>query len=366
MRLSDRMMAPSWIVIQLLEHCNLRCRMCYEWGETGAYHAREPAMLELPLVLRTVEECLPARPAFEFFGGEPLLYPGIWEVIARIREGRCGLAFPTNGMLLEEHAERLVATAPTRIWVSLDGPEAVNDRQRGRGVFRRVVRGMERLRDAKRARGSAWPQVGVTCVVTPSNHGHVEELFLRCLDLSMLDCVSIELQSWATAQQAGDYARVLADRFGVAATPCANAYVREPAAFAGIDAEGLTAQMRSVARACAARGILFHSQPRTLEVANIRSYLSGRWEAMSDRRSRCAVPWVSAEITARGDVTPCHTFHDLTIGNIHEQGLLEIWRGSRLKQLQSHLRDGLFPICTACCRYYGGAGAVGTPPAEGS
>jgi radical SAM protein with 4Fe4S-binding SPASM domain len=202
--------------------------------------------------------------------------------------------------------------------------------------------------------------------VTPSNHGHVEELFLRCLDLSMLDCVSIELQSWATAQQAGDYARVLADRFGVAATPCANAYVREPAAFAGIDAEGLTAQMRSVAGACAARGILFHSQPRALEVANIRSYLSGRWEEMSDRRSRCAVPWVSAEITARGDVTPCHTFHDLTIGNIHEQGLLEIWRGARLKRLQSHLRDGLFPICTACCRYYGGAGAVGTPPAEGS
>ncbi len=28
---------PSWLVIQLLERCNLRCNMCYEWGESGAY-----------------------------------------------------------------------------------------------------------------------------------------------------------------------------------------------------------------------------------------------------------------------------------------------------------------------------------------
>ena len=77
---------------------------------------------------------------------------------------------------------------------------------------------------------------------------------------------------------------------------------------------------------------------------------------MSDRRSRCGVPWIAAEISARGDVTPCHTFYDLTIGNIYEQSLLEIWRGARLKRLQSHLRGGLFPVCTACCRYHNSEG----------
>lgn len=25
---------PKWIFLQLLENCNLRCRMCYEWGDT--------------------------------------------------------------------------------------------------------------------------------------------------------------------------------------------------------------------------------------------------------------------------------------------------------------------------------------------
>src|SRR5262245_51816384 len=68
MKLSDKLSAPSWVVIQLLEQCNLRCRMCYEWGESGAYHTHEKHVaLELSTVLRTVEECRPWKPVFEFF-----------------------------------------------------------------------------------------------------------------------------------------------------------------------------------------------------------------------------------------------------------------------------------------------------------
>ena len=28
---------PNWVVLQITERCNLRCKMCYEWGENGAY-----------------------------------------------------------------------------------------------------------------------------------------------------------------------------------------------------------------------------------------------------------------------------------------------------------------------------------------
>jgi radical SAM protein with 4Fe4S-binding SPASM domain len=362
MKLSDAAAAPSWVIIQLLEECNLRCRMCYEWGETGAYHGLEKlAALDLQLVLRTVRECLPRKPAFEFFGGEPMLYPGIWEVIREIRAGGCELAFPTNGTLLEANARQLVENGPTRLWVSLDGPAEINDRQRGRGVFKRVMRGLQALAQAKAQAGSRYPELGITYVVTPSNCDFVQEFFLHGIDLSLLSCVSIELQSYATREQAERYASELDTHFGVKSTPCANAYVRDPAIFAGIDAGQLTAQLAAVGRACTERGILFHSQPRTLEADNVRNYLSANWQQMIDRRTRCAVPWLAAEISARGDVTTCHTFNDLPVGNIHEQGLLEIWRGARLKQVQSYLRDQLFPVCTACCRYWGGAGALPAP-----
>ena len=107
MKLSETLAAPSWVVLQLVEECNLRCTMCYEWGETGAYHDKPTlAALDLDVALRVVRDCLPARPYFELFGGEPLLHPGIWEIISTIRAAGCELAFPTNGTLLEQHADR--------------------------------------------------------------------------------------------------------------------------------------------------------------------------------------------------------------------------------------------------------------------
>ncbi len=359
MNLLEKMGAPSWVVIQLLEQCNLRCRMCYEWGESGAYHLlQNTTRLPLPLVKKMIDECIPTKPTFEFFGGEPLLYPGIWQLIDQIRAGGCELAFPTNGTLVERNAEKLVRSAPTRLWISIDGPATINDEQRGRGVYSKAMRGIEKLVQLRRASGSRYPQLGITCVVTPSNYRHIAEFFLQELDLSMIECISIELQSYATREQVQAYAQLLRDKFDVTSTPCAEAYVRDPAFFSTIDVPLLVAQMEAIAAECGRRGILFHSQPRTLDVGNFSSYLSADWDGMIDRRSRCGVPWLSAEISARGDVTTCHSFYDLSIGNIHDNPLLDIWRGARLGKLRSHLRDGLLPICTACCRYYGGAGAL--------
>lgn len=350
---------PSWIVFQLLETCNLRCSMCYEWGDGGAYHElRSPAELDPDVVLRTVRECLPAKPYFEFFGGEPLLYRGIWDVISLIRQGGCELAFPTNGTLVERHADRLVRTAPTRLCLSLDGPREINDQQRGPKVFDQVMRGCDALHRAKRAASSRFPELGMTCVVTPLNHRHIAELFLDVVDLSRLAFLSIELQSYTTAARYGDYAAMAEREFGVTDTPCAKAYVRDPAIFGGMDVDYIVMQMIRVRDACAERGIRFYSQPRTLDADNVAHYLGAAWDRMADRRHRCGFPWAYAEISARGEVTTCHSFYDISIGNIHEQSLTEIWKGERANKVREHLRQGLYSICTACCRYYMAAPAA--------
>jgi radical SAM protein with 4Fe4S-binding SPASM domain len=356
-KLIDTLKTPGWIVFQLMEHCNLRCSMCYEWGDNGSYlDKKDLAILDLDTVLRTVRECLPASPKFEFFGGEPMLYPGIWEVVELIREGGAEISFPTNGTLLEAHAERMVAAAPNLVWVSVDGPRTINDRQRGEGVFERVTRGMQKVLELRSARKSIYPQLGITFVVTPDNYRYIEYFFRDSIDITTLACVSIELQSYTTQAQFDRYEKELQDNFGVASAPCAKGYIRDPSCFSGMDVETLTKQLQEVARLCAEHGVRFFSQPGTLTASNIRSYLSANWEQMEDRKSRCGVPWVCAEISAEGDVSTCHTFYDLPIGNIYEQSLIEVWNDKRLKKLQAYLRNQLFPICTACCRYYGGAG----------
>lgn len=343
---------PRWIVLQLMEACNLRCRMCYEWGEAGTYHSRTSARLDLDLVRRLVRDCAPGRPYFELFGGEPFLYPEIAEVVDLVGQNGSGLGIPTNGTLLERFTDVLVGEAPIRLWVSLDGPEEVNDRQRGQGVFRRAVRGLEALHAERTSRGRPFPCLGVTYVVTPLTAPHVARCFLQSLDLASLDFVSIVLQNFATAAEIDAYETIVRRDFGGTSALHARGYLQEPEHFSGVDRERLAAQIAQVREACRQAGVLFFSNPLTIDRVNLDRYFAARWGELADRRERCAFPWIYAEVSARGEVTTCHSFYDVTVGNLHEEGMLEIWRGARIESLRQHLRKRLFPICTACCRYY--------------
>ena len=160
------------------------------------------------------------------------------------------------------------------------------------------------------------------------------------------------------------YVQLLKEKFGVTSAPCAKAYVRDPSVFAGMEVNRIASQIIKVRTACAEHNIRFFSQPRTLSAENLRSYLNADWDGLIDKRSRCGFPWAYAEISARGDVTTCHTFYDLTIGNIYNQSLLEIWRGQQLKAVQAYLREGLFPICTACSRYHTGFSPIAAPQSK--
>ena len=142
--------APRWVVLQLLEKCNLRCRMCYEWGEAGSYHEKKKlAQLDPAVVKKVITDCAPFRPYFGLFGGEPLLYPWEDEVLETVRFYDCNIDIPTNGTLLETRAEMLVATQPTRLWISLDGPPEIIDRHRGAGVYQTVTDGIRKLHELR-------------------------------------------------------------------------------------------------------------------------------------------------------------------------------------------------------------------------
>lgn len=347
---------PTWIVFQLLERCNLRCTMCYEWGDAGAYHAlKKPAELDIAVALKCVVDCAAVKPKYEFFGGEPLLYRQLYRLIAAINEHGSALSFSTNGTLLERHAERLVATPPSRIWVSLDGPKLANDRQRGRGVFNRAAAGIAKL---AQLRGCALvPEIGVTCVITPDNWRDIHVEFINSLELDAINAISLEMVCYATAAQLDEHRHLMQREFGVNRTPCADAYLKSVSDFSSIDTELLSAQIADIRQLCNVRNIELNTQPSITSSENLAHYFAGRFEQMQDRRTRCAVPWISAEISARGEVGTCHSFYDLSLGNVNQQSLPSIWLGEPAAKFRNLMRERLLPICTACCRYYGGAGA---------
>lgn len=344
--------APRWIFLQLLENCNLRCRMCYEWGDSGAYKNTRLKRLKLDQVLGIIDDFKAERPYYELFGGEPLLYPRVERVFAAIRDAGSQVHFPTNGTLLAEHAEMLVETQPHRVWVSLDGPPAVNDAQRGLGVFEQAVGGIETLHERRMAKGGRTPQIGVSTVVTPGNQHAIADLYLNQLDLDHIDCISIELQAYMTPAEHGEYEDFLRSSWDISGAPIASGFVCEQHSFAEMDAAHIADQIAQIEKAAAARGIYVNKYPKIATPENIENYFRGNWREMAGLKKRCPFPWISAEVSARGEVTTCHAFYDLSMGNIAEQSLRDIWNGERYGKFRSEMRKGLLPICHACCLYY--------------
>jgi uncharacterized protein len=111
-----------------------------------------------------------------FHGGEPLVPGAGWYRLAlpllrdRLapREVRFGLQ--SNLWLLTDELCELFFEFGVSIGTSLDGPEEINDAQRGAGYFRRTLAGIERAR-------AHCLDVGAICTFTAQSAPHADEIF---------------------------------------------------------------------------------------------------------------------------------------------------------------------------------------------
>lgn len=101
-----------------------------------------------------------------------------------------------------------------------------------------------------------------------------------------------------------------------------------------------------------------------IDRVKVKSYItwSGGEEAIdslriapstSSRSVVCEKPWTSVTVLWDGRVVPCCFDHDglLTLGNINQNSLLDIWRGEALITLRQQHRDGDLdgvPLCRNC------------------
>lgn len=92
------------------------------------------------------EHGIQVSPSIHFTGGEPFLYPGLWEVIAYSREKGYGVAMMSNGSLItKEAAKKTSSLGVSDIQISLEGPPDLHDSIRGKGSFVQMTRGVDEL-----------------------------------------------------------------------------------------------------------------------------------------------------------------------------------------------------------------------------
>jgi MoaA/NifB/PqqE/SkfB family radical SAM enzyme len=163
MKMADKLGVdvPWTILIDPTSACNLNCIGCW----AGKYNKSDT--LDLDLIDRIINEAKELGIYFIVLsGGEPTVYPYLFDIFEKHQD--VGFMMYTNGTLIDEKmADKMVKVGNVSPAISLEGFKEATDRRRGEGVFDKVMRAMDVLRE----RGVVF---GASVTVTRDN---AEELF---------------------------------------------------------------------------------------------------------------------------------------------------------------------------------------------
>ncbi|ASQ90174.1 hypothetical protein CHL67_03825 [Prosthecochloris sp. GSB1] len=161
----------AYLTVSCTTRCNFTCDFCSkkDYATTDLdYAILENALSEsLLLGLRKVE----------LTGGEALLYPRFWDVVAYLRENDVMVQLVTNGSLIDRAVAGKLAEARINVAISLTtlDPEEFSRVTGGKGEHRAVLETLEHLGDAG-YRADRYPMFAIHSLGSRKNFGELERL----------------------------------------------------------------------------------------------------------------------------------------------------------------------------------------------
>ena len=157
------------VVWNLIRRCNLFCAHCYSDSHARDYEGE----LSTEEALAVIDDLAQfGAPVILFSGGEPLLRPDLLQLIRHAQSKGIRGVISTNGTLITPAlAQELSRLGLSYVGVSIDGPERVHDKFRGKlGAFQESLRGIRACIDA-------GLRVGIRVTLTKYNYPYLDELF---------------------------------------------------------------------------------------------------------------------------------------------------------------------------------------------
>ncbi len=336
------------VSLKIVNSCNLRCKTCGQWGETGYNHTKSDdeirEIVPYEIYRSMVDELAPKKPFYYIWGGEPYLYPDIVPLMEHMKKRNGTVGIVTNGTMMAKTADRLVRAGVDMLMLSVDGVGAVhNEIRQEERAWERMMEGVDAVLEEKRKQGSTKPYINVLNTISRDNVGHLEDVADWGADKG-IDLLTY-YYSWFTNEETGqEHEKAMQERFGVVPDSW-KGYLF----FTGLDSDGLRADVRSIKSRKWPFPVLFIPD---LADEDIPQYYDDPTRLFG--YGECIQPWVVTEILPNGDVATCRDYPDYVCGNIQQQSLLEIWNNDRYRRFRESLRDdGLLPICARCCGLMG-------------
>jgi len=290
--------APSAVIIEPTNICNLRCALC----PTSQSKRKKGRM---PLEdLRKIAAELPSgiQTCHLYLSGEPLLHDDCFAMVAELFRLGLKTSLSTNGTRLGGCLDEVMDSPLDELIIALDGADRQTyERYRIGGDFDSVVDNIRRLVIARRAQNLHRPRIVLQCLVTRDTEaelGAVQEL-ARDLGVDALSFISISL---GTHQTDAATRRQLAERF----------------------------------------------LPQDTSFCRYERSLKGDY-VLKWKRPYCPL-WRLPVILWNGDVTACCFDHNgvEVYGNVLEQSFNDVWRGANHVSVVQRMLPRKMTLCDTC------------------
>lgn len=333
---------PIFISFTLLNACNLRCKMCGQWSETGYVRNKvveANPQLKVDVWKSLVDEISNHKIRFILIrGGEPFLYPGIMELIEYINSKGIFVSIDTNGTMIENYAVELVRMGNMHITFSVDGPEPVHDEVRGiKGSYKQIKENIELFNRLEKEYNKSISK-SICFTISKYSYKGLGEMpdVAREMGINSINIVPYYYFSQTTGDK---YELELKTHFNTSAYSW-KGFQHEDS---GIDFQVFKHEYEKYISTL--NGIEnFPFMPFGLD--EYKSWFEDDNSVVGS--TQCLNVEKLIDIQPNGDANFCIDFPDYVIGNIKDMTISEIWNSSRAEKFRSYRRNNPLAICYRC------------------
>ena len=308
----DSSRKPQFCDLILLENCMLRCKMCYMW-QCKKNINQVPATFYQTFV-ESVFSYFGSDMQMQFVGGEPLLKPGVVDLIKCASEKGFFTSLTSNGYLIDRRmALNLVESRFSSLALSLDSlDENVHDFLRGQhGVFKQVMEALKFLA------GYRYPGQSL-CIVTTIMQANLDDL--------------VALADWAEERE-----EIACISFQVLSQPF---FTKEDSLWYQ-DPRFSFLWPRDEGKVSDIIDQLIERKERKYKIGNavnqfklFKKYFQN--PAQFVKKGGCHLGYNSLSVNSAGDISLC--FEQAPIGNIMRDRIEDVWESEHAHQVRAQIK----------------------------
>ena len=335
---------PEYIILGVNNVCNLHCKMCdVGTGSTTTNFSKnligtKPINMPPQLFKTIVDQLKKYYPNCKlgYAFTEPLAYPYLAETLNYARENNIYTSLTTNGLNLAQNVDTLIEGKVSELFLSLDGlPETHNFIRGNPGSFQKAIAGLEKLFANKVA-----PSVSIFFVITQWNFTELVNFAEFFCDYPIQHLGFLQ-QNFVTADMANTHNELYGAHYPATASNIEITDFRE------IDIARLWSEIINIHDRTFPFSVGFYP------VLNGEKELRAYFESPEKPIGHCCNDLFSnLMVKSDGSVIPAHgRCYNVTMGNIYQQSLPEIWNSKTYGSFRKDLLKGggLLPACTRCC-----------------